>query len=414
MLSVYLNPMKTPPALLRTVALLAVLTPAALLASGIRTGFKDPDAIARGNAFVATADNPSAIYYNPAGLTQLDGPSLTAGAYDVELQSDYTSGGGATTDMKRDFIALPEFYYAYAPHGSNFAFGLGSFVPFGLKTDWAPTSGFGTVATNNKETDYAIAGVVAWKISPELSIGGGPVFHRIDATLSRDIPPGSGGGTFTFDGSNNALSFNAGVRWQPSAEHAFGLTYRGNYASNLNGTSNFSFGVPTPATGNYAATGNFTFPEVIIGGYSYRPSPDWNFEADVEWMNWDRVNTITVQNPTAVFSPAEPLVLNWNSSFFYDFGVTRQFANGMHVSVGYTYAQNSTPNSSFNPAVPDANRNLFGVGVGGRVGQYDLQATVQYGIAETRTVTGDVVNPTADGTYAGRTYAFALSLSRRF
>ena len=34
---------------------------------------QDATAIGRGNAFAATADNPSAIYYNPAGISQLPG-----------------------------------------------------------------------------------------------------------------------------------------------------------------------------------------------------------------------------------------------------------------------------------------------------------------------------------------------------
>jgi hypothetical protein len=36
---------------------------------GFRLPNQDPVAIARGNAFAATADNPSAMYYNPAGIT---------------------------------------------------------------------------------------------------------------------------------------------------------------------------------------------------------------------------------------------------------------------------------------------------------------------------------------------------------
>ena len=50
----------------------------AAFASGTRVGFKDAFAMARGNAFVATADNASAVYYNPAGMTSLPGQRLEA------------------------------------------------------------------------------------------------------------------------------------------------------------------------------------------------------------------------------------------------------------------------------------------------------------------------------------------------
>jgi long-chain fatty acid transport protein len=42
-------------------------------ADGFRLPDQDAFATARGEAFAATADNASAIYYNPAGITQLEG-----------------------------------------------------------------------------------------------------------------------------------------------------------------------------------------------------------------------------------------------------------------------------------------------------------------------------------------------------
>src|SRR6266576_5722952 len=68
----------------RCIALLfssVLLFPISAKAVGFRLPNQDPEAIARGNAFVATADNPSAIYYNPAGITQLEGNNLRAGIY---------------------------------------------------------------------------------------------------------------------------------------------------------------------------------------------------------------------------------------------------------------------------------------------------------------------------------------------
>jgi long-chain fatty acid transport protein len=402
---------KSPLRSLRLLALFLATVPVSLIGSGTRTGFKDAFATARGNAFAATADSAAAIYYNPAGLTQLDGQSFSATFYNVQLASDYTSSLGTTTQKKRPIHVLPQFYYAWTPRAASWAFGLGAYVPFGLSTEWSPASGFATLATKAKETDYAVAAMAAWQVTPELSIGGGPVFHKISATLSRDILPVPGT-NFTFDGSSEAVSFNAGIRWQPNAQHAFGLSYQGNYSTDLNGTASYTPAPPFP--GSVPASANFAFPEVIIAGYSYRPSADWNFEFNAEWMNWERVNTILIQNAPL---PNLPLILNWRSSFFYDFGVTRVLASGLKVSAGYTYAENSTPNATYTPAVPDANRHLFGFGVAGQIGKYDVQVTLQYGFAETRTVSGSPVSPalqTADGIYRSQTYALAFSLSRHF
>src|SRR5690349_20909073 len=65
-------------------------------AIGFRQPNQDPEAIARGNAFVATADNPSAIYYYPARITQLEGQQVRVGIYAVSTGNDYTSPTGQT------------------------------------------------------------------------------------------------------------------------------------------------------------------------------------------------------------------------------------------------------------------------------------------------------------------------------
>src|SRR6266513_1286369 len=71
--------------------LLAAWLPLTAGAVGFRMPNQDPEGIARGNAEAATADNPSAIYYNPAGNTQLEGQQARAGLYLISADTDYTS-----------------------------------------------------------------------------------------------------------------------------------------------------------------------------------------------------------------------------------------------------------------------------------------------------------------------------------
>src|ERR1017187_9479213 len=65
-------------------------------------GFDVPDqdafVIGHGMAFVATADNPAAIYYNPAGITQLQGSNLRMGIYAIDLQVNYKSPSSGCFD----------------------------------------------------------------------------------------------------------------------------------------------------------------------------------------------------------------------------------------------------------------------------------------------------------------------------
>jgi len=59
-------------------------------------------ATATGTAFVAIADDPSAIAYNPAGLTQLTGTNIYGGPTFVIPSTTYTnlSGHSENTDFQ--------------------------------------------------------------------------------------------------------------------------------------------------------------------------------------------------------------------------------------------------------------------------------------------------------------------------
>jgi len=48
-------------------------------AAGLHNPVFGASALAQGNAFVARADDASAIQFNPAGLTQLQGPQFLRG-----------------------------------------------------------------------------------------------------------------------------------------------------------------------------------------------------------------------------------------------------------------------------------------------------------------------------------------------
>ena len=63
----------------RLLTTFAVAAPAVnVSADGFRLPDQDAFATARGEAFAATADNASAIYYNPAGISQLEGFNFRA------------------------------------------------------------------------------------------------------------------------------------------------------------------------------------------------------------------------------------------------------------------------------------------------------------------------------------------------
>ncbi|MET0262117.1 MAG: outer membrane protein transport protein [Rariglobus sp.] len=380
-------------------ALAALLLPALAFANGTRLPNQNAEATARGNAFVATADNPSAIYYNPAGLTQLPGLQVQAESYIINARYDYRSPAGSNSKAKRDYAIIPQFYTTFTPENSPLSYGLGAYAPFGQASEWPDDSGFSTIATRNEITFITIAPTIAWKISDELSIGAGLQVNQVETDLRRNVP----GGEFRFEGDDTSFGYNIGILWKLNERHVFGLNYQSRSTSHFKGDASIdAFGLSFPGSVD------LPFPDVIALGYSWRPTPGWNLEFAVDRTNWDLLNTATLESG---FGP-NPIPFDWEASYYYVFGVTRYLRDGWRVSAGYTYSENSVPSATFNPAVPDMNRHLASIGVGRTIGAMSFFFTYQHGFKASRNVTGSPTSAfleNADGRYESAIDAINLS-----
>ncbi len=404
--------------------LLLATLPVTVFGLGFRLTDINTEATARGGAFAATADNASAIYYNPAGITQLDGTQALMGAYTITYESSFNSHlpGGSNEDTKWSPQAVPSSFITTTPKGSSLSLGLGIYSPFGLGLEYNDDAPFRTLAKKAKLQYITISPVAAWKFGDTLSIAVGPTVNFGRVSLSRGIV--TPGDEFQFDGQGVSYGFVAGILWQPAKQHSFGLTYHS--ASNLTFSGHTRVRIPGFTTdvevfpgltvpvnvprfeSEDDADATLPFPQTIVFGYSFRPTPKWNFEFDIEWTDWDSLNVVTINQ-----SRGGPISVayNYESSFFYDFGVTRTFDNGMRVSAGYIYSENSVPNESFNPLVPDSNRHVLSVGVGRTYDRISWDVGYQYAYGPHRNISN---GSTADGSYRFQSNAFTFAIGYRF
>ena len=400
-----------------------------LSATGFRLPDQDAFATARGEAFVATADNPSAIYYNPAGITQLQGHNFRAGVYAINLQPSFKSLGGSDFDNDENFAAIPQFFYTYTPEKLPLSFGLGVYAPFGLSSEWPDDTGFRTVATQGELQYFTINPVVAWKISESFSIGAGVTVNYAEVDLRQGLVwPAQPFDEFRFKGSGWGVGYNVGLLFKPHEKVSFGATVRGGTKINLDGDTHFRNDVAIPSllypafSVGQSAQADFSFPLSFVVGVSYRPTPKWNFEFNAEYTDWDVLDTVTIKQaapiPPLGIQQNIPLVLNWESSWYYEFGATRYFDNGWHVSAGYIFNENSMPDSHYQPLVADMDRHFFSVGTGHKGKQFDFDVAYQFGYGPTRTVSGSASsvpgNQNADGDYSFISHAVLVSVGWHF
>jgi long-chain fatty acid transport protein len=386
----------------------SLLIPYNLDAGAFRLPNQDPEAIARGDAFVATADNPSAIYYNPAGITQLEGQNFSVGLYMISPGEEYKSPSGVTAKANSDFEPVPQFYYVISFTNLPISVGLGMYAPYGLSLDWGNNTPFKTVAESGSLLYLSFNPVIAWKINHTLSIGIGPTINYSQAAFKRAIGllPGD---QFKLEGDGIDYGFNAGILWQPHPQWSFGVNYRSATEINYRGTSSTTPNPPLPASTSSSAA--IKFPQFVVGGISFRPTTNWNCEFDVDWADWGSLKQILIQN--TAFGNV-PLNLNYRSSFMYEFGVTRQLGKGYFASVGYIYNENSSPDTDFNPLIPDADLQLGSVGFGHHGKRWGWAIAYHFGFNGGRTVQNDTANPSAKGTYKTFNNAFDVAATFKF
>ena len=393
--------------------------PLTLSANGFRLADQDAFATARGEAFVATADNPSAIYYNPAGITQLEGNNLRAGIYGIYLDPSFgPPNSGNTYHSSDNLAAVPQFFYTYTPEKLPLSFGLGVFAPYGGSMNWPDDTGFRTVATQGKLTYLTLNPAAALKLSPSLSIGAGLMVNYAKMETEQGLasyfpPPPIRANFFRFTGDGWSVGYNLGLLWQPIDQISIGATFRSSAKITFNGHTEFEWlSAHIPDTTLPAEMG-LNFPMEAVFGISYRPTPKWNLEFDADYTDWSSFGTTTIyQGGTAPFGVKQdvPINLDWQASWMFEFGATRYFDNGWHASAGFVFDENSVPNAYYTPLAADLDRYFFSVGAGHKGKRFDFDIAYQFGYGPAHTVTGSTPssspalfaspNPNpADGTY---------------
>jgi long-chain fatty acid transport protein len=395
---------------LRGLLALLLFTPTTnqVFANGIRLSSHNGFASARGEAFVATADNASAVYYNPAGITQMQGHNVSVGAYGIYLKPSYDSPFGGHYENEDPWHLAPDVFYAYTPKKFPLAFGLGLYSPYGLGVKWPQDTGFRTVATEGSVTYMTLSPVVAWKILPSLSVAAGPTFNSAETDLRQGLFPNPGDDEFRFKGDGMDVGYKLGARWQPLPQLAFGVTYCSESTIDYDGTTSMK-----PFYKSMDASAEFPFPQNVVIGVSYRPTPRWNIEFNADYTDWSRTKTLTIRQK----QPVPPTILNWQSSWFFEAGATRYFDKGWRVSAGYIFNENSVPAAHYNPLVADLDRHFICAGAGYQGKHLGLDLTYQFGFGLSRTVSGSassLAGQNADGDYEYLSHALCLTASWRF
>src|SRR2546426_7621441 len=310
-------------------ALLVGLTTAAF-AGGFSFTEHGAAASGKANAFAGEANDPSAIFYNPAGITQLPGTQLMIGTSIVKLDSTFRSSTtGENTNLEDQFPIIPHFFitHRFKQWDERLSIGLGVYTPFGIVVDWPDNwqGRFDSTLARLRVTVYSPT--IAFQATKGLSVAAGLRIWDAAAEFERKFAvPAFGIGESKLrvhDLTAHPVGWNVGLLYHVTDTTSVGIHFRSEMQAKFTGSADFT-GPAAPPTGPFSNTGFHTsikLPPQLIVGLSTKIIPRWTINADIEWEGWRTVGTLPLSFDGATQSALnKPGPRLWTNSYVYRIG----------------------------------------------------------------------------------------------
>ena len=391
-----------------------LLTGGEVFAGGYAIPQQTAKAVGLSNAVTAGVNDPSAVYYNPAALTEVPGNQILGTISYINIQNNVqNSGSKSINEQAHNFI--PTFFGNFHIPESKFTIGFGVYTPFGLSVDYDKDA-FTRYAINEGQlSPYNINWAVGWRPLDIVSIGAGVSYVGASTKLSRAIyldsvlgmpGPALSDASAEIDGRTETATFNLGLLLKhPNIPLKFGITYRGRTFLNLKG-SNVKFQDAAAAGGAQSFTkvssGSIVLPMVVSAGVNWQINPKWSLEFVYDWTKWNDVQRlqITFDDPLlaaggAVPIPSLSVSANWKNTSTLRLGTLYHLNKSWDLMAGLLLEETPIPSETLGPLIPGAD--LLSITGGASYSWRDLKLTLSYMAVfyENRTVQNDILEAEA-------------------
>lgn len=287
---------------------LATIGTALTSASANAAGFyiQEQSVRAQGAAFsgsTTTLNDASVIYYNPAGMTKLNGTQIQTGVHVISPTADLddtgTTGPTAvgTNDGGNPYdpTPVPNLHLSHQIN-NQWWMGLSVSAPFGLANEYDPNwfGRYDSIKTSLRVLDFQPT--VAYKINDNLSVGAGINIQTANATLTNALFAGTEGHA-RLEGDDTAFGYTAGIQYTPTEDLTLGASYRSAIHHTLTGTLKFEgtgSGLDGVAQGGRA---DLNLPDIATFGAAYDITDKITLQGQATWFGWNEFENITAITP---------------------------------------------------------------------------------------------------------------------
>ncbi|MBT8380713.1 MAG: outer membrane protein transport protein [Ignavibacteria bacterium] len=362
-----------------TIIILA-LTAGKILAGGFQINEHGAKAMAMGGAYTAIANDPSAIYWNAAGMTQMQGTNFLIGTALISPKSTFR---GVTPSVDINYMKSNVFFpsHLFVTHSftSSLSAGIGITTPFGLGTEWEDDWIGRYLAIKTQLTTFWVPVTLAYNVLDNLSISGGFIYSFADVLITRknSQSPFEGDAFVELEGNDHsAFGYSFGLMFKPFKDVSIGATFRSEIDYEFKGEAKTTGAQQLLEIGslpNGDVTAKLTSPMNIVGGIAVQVFPQLLLSADFQWIGWSSYDTLGVNFEDPDFEDlASPRL--YEDTFIIRFGGQYNISDDVAVLGGVYYDKKPVKNERISPSLPETDRLGFSFGA-------DAKITKNFGIA---------------------------------
>jgi len=293
-----------------------------------------------GNSLTGIADDASAVYFNPAGLAFGEKNSWSAELYLFYapiFKHEYSAN--SITDESNKPVYIPSFFISKTY--DSWAFGFGAYVPY---------AGGGTAYDDFQGTPYdlesfaawyALTPTVAYKFSPNFSVGVGLSLYAgqmerkfFDPTLSVLVEN-------EYDGTAG-YGAHIGFLYKPTRELSIGFIARGEIPIEMDGEMKI-------AGTKFDSEVDFTLPSSFSLGFGYQPNSKIMIGLSFYYYLYGDTDKITIKAGVAEREEKTYYKNCWDVGL----GIEYKINDELDIRAGLKFDQSATKDKGLNPATVD-------------------------------------------------------------
>lgn len=386
-----------------------VLTGAALAVStAYAAGFQltEQSSLGLGRAYAGAGivgDDLSAVHYNPAGMTLLEGTRVQAGFTWIALNADIDGVAGQSENGRLKGQAIPTGYVTHQVN-DNLWLGFAMSVPYGMGTEYGKDWWGADRGTNAKIYTFDMNPNIAWKVNDLISVGAGVSVQYAKADLGMGMMGMANG---EIDADSWDWGFNLGIMLSPTDTMRFGLSYRSSIEHNAEGDFTISGQLPSRLGFDgltFASKATVETPDTVMLTGTWEATPDLRLSGLIRWANWSNFDVLTIENsiPSMIGGVGLPVhgmtipvssILgkvdvqnNWQDTWLFSVGADYRINDAFTVRGGIAYETSPIDDETTRMAViPDTDRLWLSLGATYHFNkqlQFDMGATYLMGVGD--------------------------------